>query len=156
LRAEYLPGRTRAVFGRAHRSEFDSRQRHDADHDDRRDRVEVEGNRGEVGNVRGPVDAQLAVLRTDQTHDEDHPRRYRAEQTDRRRCGVYDVGELLTRDPEAVGQRTHDIADGQRIEVVLEEDQQAETHRGHLSSPRRTYLLREGAGDGVRAAGTLE
>ena len=89
-------------------------------------RVEVIGN-----GLNEELDAGHAgvELRGD-AGDGGCPRGDRRDHADRRGGGVNEVGELHAGDALAVGHGGHDGADGEAVEVVVDEDQHAEGEGG--------------------------
>ena len=97
----------------------------DEEHEKEREpRVEVERDRLE--EQAEPVDR--AVLRQ-RGADGRRPARHRRDDADRRRRRVDDVGELRARDLELVRDGAHDRADRQAVEIVVDEDDDAEQRR---------------------------
>ena len=95
-------------------------------HDDGQQGVEVVGNGGdEQGQTVG-----VAVLR--KAADGGGPGADGSDDAHRRGGGVDQVGQLGTGDVVLVGDRTHDAAHGQAVEVVVDEDQDAQADGGQL------------------------
>src|SRR5690606_38538252 len=69
------------------------------------------------------------------------PRRNQRQARDRRGRRVDQVGQLFARDAKLVGDRSHGVADDQRVRVVVEEDGNAEDGGGQLAVPRRLRPL---------------
>ena len=72
---------------------------------------------------------------SDQRHLVTGPGRYEGDRRDGRRRGVDQVGQLLARDPQPIGDRSHRIADDQGIGVVVEKDRQPRAEGGELAAP---------------------
>ena len=117
--------RERAGFGAAHRPEVVVREDHEEDHHDREERVEVPGNGRDEG---GHVGFKDAVPLQGRAHG-GRPRAHRRDDADRRGGRVDDVGELRTGDAVAVAERAHHGADREAVEVVVDEDEDAQTAR---------------------------
>ena len=66
--------------------------------------------------------------------------------------GVDEVGELGTRDLVAVGDRTHDRANGQAVEIVIDEDENAEHERRKLRAYVGVDILLRPTAEGCAAA----
>ena len=62
------------------------------------------------------------------------PGRNGGDYTDRRGGGIDEIGKLCAGDVMLIGNRAHNRADGQAVEIVVDENQHAEKNRAELST----------------------
>ena len=84
--------------------------------------------------------------------DRRRPRGDRGDDADRSRRCVDDVGELCARDAVFVGDRTHDRANGQTVEIVVDKDEDAEKGRCEGGAAARLDSLDRPFAVGARRA----
>jgi len=138
----HLAGGPGAPLGGQHRPEIAPGGDHREHQRQRQQRVEAVGNRIQEHQVG--VEVELGQRGQRIAHQPDlvaDPGRDQRDAGHRRGGGIDQVGELLARDPGLVGDRTHRVADHQRVGVVIEKDGQSENRgRGH----RATRIVGEG------------
>ena len=137
-----------ALFKAAHRAVVELEQRERDDEDECQKGIEVIGNGADeeldAGNAgvevfgRGGHGGRPGRDRRDHAHGSG--------------SGVDEVGELGTRDLVAVSDRTHDRAHGQAVEVVVDENEDAEDERRKLRAHAGVDVLFRPAAKGRAAA----
>ena len=105
-----------------HRAVVKAHDDHADDEHEGQQGVEVEGDGLDEKLDAG--DARVEILGN--AGDCRRPARHRGDHAYGSRGGVDEVCKLCTRDLLIIGQRTHDGADGQAVEVIVDEDQNAE------------------------------
>ena len=132
----------------AHRAEVEL---HEDDRDDEHDgqqRIEV------IGDRLHEQDEALAVLGV--ARNGGGPGADRGDHADRGGGRVDEVGELCAADLVAVGDREHDGADGQAVEIVVHEDEHAQNERGDHGADAALDVLLGPASEGRAAAGAVD
>ena len=123
---------------------------HDGDEDNhrqRQQRVEVEGD--------GLDEEADAVFIFDEPRHRSGPRRERCDDADGRRSGVDEIGQFGAADPMLVGDGSHDGTHGEAVEVVVDENQTAQQHRGQLCPHPAPDMAGGPETEGRRAAGAV-
>ena len=117
-----------------HRAEIHLQGHHQDHHRDGEQCVEV---------IRDGLQEEAhAVLSLDEAGHGRRPGGNRGDDADRCRGGVDEVRQLRTADLMLIGHRTHDGADRQTVEVVVDEDEAAKGDRGELCAGPRPDVLR--------------
>ena len=127
-----------------HRTVIEFCEREREHHHDGQQRVEV---------IRNGADEQLqTVCALDKAGDGCRPRGDRGDDAHGRCRGVDKVGELGTGDAVLVRDRTHDRADGQAVEIVVDEDEHAEGNGSELRADLGLDVLDRPSAERRRAA----
>ena len=139
-------------LGRGHGTVVHTENDHGDDEHDGEQRVEVIGN-----GLNEKLNAGHAgvELRGD-AGDGGCPRGDRRDHADRRGGGVNEVGELHAGDALAVGHGGHDGADGEAVEVVVDEDEHAEGEGGEQRAGLGMDVARGPAAERGGAAGGVD
>ena len=141
-----------ALFKAAHRAVIELEQRERDDEDECQKGIEVIGNGADEELDAG--DTGVEVL--GRGGHGGRPGRDRRDHAHGSGGGVDEVGELGARDLVAVGDRTHDRADGQAVEVVVDEDEDAENKGGKLRAHAGVDVLFRPAAECRAAAGEVD
>lgn len=121
-------GGLRLRLGGAHRTVIVLvRDQHEEHEEDGEQRVEV---------VRDGLHERGEAVVSQVTAHRNGPRGHRRNDADRGCRGVDDPGQLLMADVEAIGHGAHDRADRQAVEVVVDEDDDAQQAGEHLRGAR--------------------
>ena len=131
-----------------HRAVVELHEHERDDEHEREQRVEV---------VRNGAHEQIkAVVVLDDAGNGGGPRGDRRDHANGRGRGVDEIGELGTGDLVPVGDRQHDRADGQAVEVVVNEDQDAEQEGGEHRADAALDVGLGPAAEGGAAAGAVD
>ena len=120
------------------------------DEDQRQQGIEVEGD---------GLDKQLQAGILGAVHaagDSGGPGGDRRDHADRRRRGVDQIRQLDPGDLLGIRQRTHDGADGQAVEIVVDEDQNAQQERRNAGAGLGLEVCRRPAAKGLGAARLID
>ena len=122
----------------AHLAEVDEKEAREEDHDQRQDRVEV------IRNGRAEhLEAVDVIALGDVAADGCRPAGDRGKNAHGRGGRVDDIGQLCARHMILVGDRAHDVADRQAVEIVVDKNQDAERRgRQHGASLALDALAR--------------
>ena len=146
-RAQDASARRGPGLGAGHGTEVAVHERSEEDEREREQRIEEVGDGLQEDGV-GAEPGQERLVRpgglggrrrveppSDQGHLVAHPGRDRDQRRDRRGRRVHQVGELLARHLQPVGDGAHRVPDHQRVRVVVEEDREARQPGGDLAAP---------------------
>ena len=133
-----------------HQAEVEAQQRGKEHHVERQHRVQVERDRADEH-----LKAGHRAARRDVGVDRRRPGRDRRNDADRGRRGVDEVGQLGAGNLVLVGNRAHDGADGQAVEVVVHKNQRTQQRGRHERGALALKLFRRPLTISAGAAGLL-